>query len=351
VKLANLVAYLAIALSFPAPALADDALREQGRKLLDGGDAAEAESVLDRATKATPKDADAWFLLGRAHLATERFKDAAEAFEAAFRLDSERQDALYNLAHAQRKSQAYAKAAESYRLFLQRNPGDADAYYGLAETLVAMKDKLAAADAYDRYADNEKVADRKPWVEKARGRATQLREEAAEEKARKAAKARDAAEEAKAAGQPVPAAIAAAASPSPAPTARKPEAKTVVALEAMRPDSYKKGVALVRQSSFPEALKLLEEAARAKPEDPFVLAALGAALLGTRDFGRAQAAYARALELSSEAARPGLRFGLAEAKRQQGDEAGAKQLYTQVAEDAGAHAELKRIAALRARGE
>lgn len=349
-KLAPLVAYLAIALSLPAPALADDALREQGRKLLDGGEAAEAESVLDRATKATPKDADAWFLLGRAHLATERYKDAAEAFEAAFRLDSERQDALYNLAHAQRKSQGYAKAAESYRLFLQRNPGDADAYYGLAETLVAMKDKLAAADAYDRYADNEKVADRKPWVEKARGRATQLREEAAEEKARKAAKARDAAEEAKAAGQPAPAPVAVAAA-SPAPAAHRPEAKAVVALEAMRPDSYRKGVALVRQSSFPEALQLLEQAAQAKPEDPFVLAALGAALLGTRDFGRAQAAYARALELSSEAARPGLRFGLAEAKRQQGDEAGAKQLYTQVAEDAGANAELKRVAALRARGE
>lgn len=347
-KLAPLVAYLAIALSLPAPALADDALREQGRKLLDGGEAAEAESVLDRATKATPKDADAWFLLGRAHLATERYKDAAEAFEAAFRLDSERQDALYNLAHAQRKSQSYAKAAESYRLFLQRNPGDADAYYGLAETLVSMKDKLAAADAYDRYADNEKVADRKPWVEKARGRAIQLREEAAEEKARKAAKARDAAEEAKAAGQPTP---VAAAAPSPAPAARQPEAKAVAALEGMRPDSYKKGVALVRQSSFPEALALLEQAAQAKPEDPFVLAALGAALLGTRDFGRAQAAYGRALELSSEAARPGLRFGLAEAKRQQGDEAGAKQLYTQVAEDAGANAELKRVAALRARGE
>ncbi|MFO0724775.1 MAG: tetratricopeptide repeat protein [Myxococcota bacterium] len=337
---------LALALTTATSARADDALREQGRKLLDAGEPAEAESVLERATKASPKDADAWFLLGRAHLATERFRDAAEAFESAFHLDTERQDALYNLAHAQRKAQAYAKAAESYRLFLQRNPADADAYYGLAETLVSLKDKTGAADAYDRYADNEKVADRRPWVEKARARANELREEAADEKARKLSKAKESGAKAPEAA-PSPAPVAAAA---PVPAAA-PAKKTVADLEAMRPDAYKKGIALIRQSSFDAAVPLLDQAVKDRPTDAFVMAGLGAALLGAREFARAVDVYARALELAPENARAAIRFGLAEAKRQVGDEAAARALYANVASDASSKPELQKIAAERAQGK
>lgn len=77
---------LLLVTSLPALA-ADQALRDQVNALFKGRQWAEARGVLEKATAASPGDAEAWALLGQAHMALGNAEDAVTAMEKAAELD------------------------------------------------------------------------------------------------------------------------------------------------------------------------------------------------------------------------------------------------------------------------
>jgi tetratricopeptide (TPR) repeat protein len=78
--------FLLAAVATPALAL-DQPLHNQVDALFKGRQWAQAQTVLEKATTATPKDAEAWVLLGQVHLALNHTEAAVTALETAASLD------------------------------------------------------------------------------------------------------------------------------------------------------------------------------------------------------------------------------------------------------------------------
>ena len=318
-----------LAAALASPALADSSaeLRARARTAMESDDPSAAARLLEDAVKLTGDDAELWAELGNARLALSQFAPAAQAFEQAVKLAPDLGTAHYNLAYSLRKSGKLARAAEVYRVYLARFPTDADAHFGLGETLRGLDDKLAAAEAYEKYASAEARPDRAQWVEKARTWARELR--AAEVQP----VASGAAAPVLAFGQPE-----SAATPSPAATAAAAPAEPLVhpALAA--------GLQLLRAGRFEDALVELRKAELARPQDAWVQAALGSALLGLDEPADAAAQYTRALASATPGARPGIRLGLAECARALGDDDRAAADYRALVADEATPEALKAIA-------
>lgn len=326
----SLVIALAVALASAAHAAPSADLRARARALLEEDQAAEATKLLEDAVRADPDDAETWAELGNARLALSQFVPASTAFEQAVRLAPDLATAQYNLAYALRKSGKLARAAEAYRVYLARYPTDADAHFGLGETLRGLGDPIAAAEAYERYAATENRPDRASWVEKARGWARELR-----------------------ASEVKPVAGDAAATPHlsfAAPRNETLESAAAAASPAKRV-ALSAGLALMKVSRFEEALVELRKAEAEAPQDPWVQAALGSAYLGLDEAETAAVHYTRALVGAPAGAHAGIRLGLAESARKQGDSGRAQAEYRAILADAAAPAAMQDVARARLAGK
>jgi len=343
-----------------APSLAARTYHEEGTRLLDAKRYDEAVKALTRAVRFSTDFAEAWVDLGRAHLALKRYGDAAKSFQGALIARPDLLDARYNLALAHKKAGNFDKAAEAYRGYLQQRPDDADAYYALAETLRTGGDGKAAADAYDRYAELEKDPNRSRWIEHAKAEAARLRGGAAPitkpaptatslamatppvtAPSPTTTKAMPAARPAAAAAPLVataPSRTAASAAMAPPPNAQKTR---------VRPAAFGMGIASLNRRDFPAALSQLKNAVAASPNDPLVIAALASAHLGMGDGASAAEAYRRASTNAPPTALPGIRLGLAESLRTQGDDGEAAVIFRAMLADPTTPADLRDLAAER----
>ncbi len=302
-----------------------------------------ARTLAEARIATAPDDADAHFLLGRAELGDEAFEPAAAAFEQAIRLRPSFEAARFNYALSLRKAGKLQRAADAYRVYLAEKPNDADAHYGLGETLEASGDPAGAAKAFDDYAANEKDPTRTSWVEKARARASSLRARASGGAAIAAAPV--------APPPPLPAAPVLAASaaieqPVAAPVAAD---APVTAAVPERPASYVLGRRQLEARDYAAARASLVAAEREAPSDPYVRALAAASAMFVRDTEAAIVSYRAALAQASDALRPEVRWGLAEALRASGQAEAARAELTALLADASATPSLKAKAEARLR--
>ena len=76
-------------------------------------------------TKSKPKDAVAWYYLGRAYGGLKRYQDEIEAYRQGLRINPEDADIWYNLGFAYHGLKRYQDAIKAYRQALHVNPKDA----------------------------------------------------------------------------------------------------------------------------------------------------------------------------------------------------------------------------------
>lgn len=315
-----------------------------------------------RATELDPSFAAAWTEVGNSQLGLDRAPAAAKSFSRALQLEPADLTARYNLAYTLRQLGRYQEAAEQYRRYLEQKPDDADAHYGLAESLKAAGDLRGAADAFEAYAKSEKRPTWKQWVAKARAEAASLREQAAKQAPEAAGSPAVAAAQPKAkAPEAKPSPPTAAATPAKtsglhlsfsnqAPAAEAPEDGAPMAAAAgpvrssARPEAFEAGLTRLRAGDYPAALARLKVARAEAPEDAVVLAALAGAHLGLLQGKEAADTYRVAMRSAAPGAMAALHFGLAEALRLQGDDAGARAQFSRAAEHEQSPPALQKIA-------
>ncbi|MGD8328858.1 MAG: sulfatase-like hydrolase/transferase [Acidobacteriota bacterium] len=105
----------------------------RGQGLLQSGDPAAAEAVLEEVVAEDPGVVDAQFTLGNARFAQRDFAAAIEAFTATIALNPEYDLALSNLGLARRRIGDAAGAREDFEALLELVPDSPAAHYNLGE--------------------------------------------------------------------------------------------------------------------------------------------------------------------------------------------------------------------------
>jgi len=105
----------------------------RGQGLLQSGDPAAAEALLEEVVAEDPGVVDAQFTLGNARFAQRDFAGAIEAFTATIALNPEYDLALSNLGLARRRSGDLAGAREDFEALLALVPDSPAAHYNLGE--------------------------------------------------------------------------------------------------------------------------------------------------------------------------------------------------------------------------
>jgi len=124
---------------------------EQGDTLSADGDLAGAAEVYRAVTETDPKNAEAWFKLGRALLGTEQYAPAAEAFEKAYRYEYTPKELLaFYAARAYAADGATGKAADFLAIIV--DGGNRGYYHPVknASEFESMKEDPAYRSVVDR---------------------------------------------------------------------------------------------------------------------------------------------------------------------------------------------------------
>ena len=166
--------------SKPAPAqvkaapTADD-VRTRAREATAARQATAAAKAWDELLELRPDDAEALMESGTLRYRAGRFADAATRFQRLTTVAPDLPAAFFNLSWAQRKQGEYGAAETSLRRCLALVPDDADALHALAESLRAQGRHAEAATSYDAFVAQATAASDQADVERAHGKADQLR--------------------------------------------------------------------------------------------------------------------------------------------------------------------------------
>lgn len=131
-----------------------EALADEGRRLLDAGDASGAAERLEEALR-LHRTADRHYALGNARAQQEDYQGAARAYQDALALDDGHVDARANLAVAYYNLGRHEEARRELEKVLERRPDDADLHYNLGGVLMALgelrraEEELLRAQALD----------------------------------------------------------------------------------------------------------------------------------------------------------------------------------------------------------
>jgi protein O-GlcNAc transferase len=130
----------------PAPSSPADveALVEEAKNALDGGDYDGAIERLKQVVRAAPERAEAHFLLGNAYAKKGQHGQAEEAYRKALELDADYVDAYSNLGFVYYQQQKLSEAEQSFRKALSLEPNDAEIHYNLGGVLAAQNQFDAA---------------------------------------------------------------------------------------------------------------------------------------------------------------------------------------------------------------
>lgn len=110
----------------------------------------EAQSLLADASRADPRDAETWCLLGAVNGELNLYDDAVACLEQAVRLVPGYADAQYNLAQATMHLGRYADAARAFEAFLRIHPGHVEALNTLGLALAASGMVRAAIERFQQ---------------------------------------------------------------------------------------------------------------------------------------------------------------------------------------------------------
>jgi tetratricopeptide (TPR) repeat protein len=122
-----------------------------------GGAAAVAVSpeeirLLEQAAKQSPKNASAWVALGNALMDSNRFGEAADAYQKALALDPKNVDVRVDMGTCLKNSGRPQQALEEYRKAIKMNPNHIYAHRNMGVVLAFdLKDKKEAAREFEKY--------------------------------------------------------------------------------------------------------------------------------------------------------------------------------------------------------
>lgn len=98
-------------------------------------------------TRAEPKNATAWFVLGRAYGELNRFPEAISAYKRNLHIESGDVYAWNNLGNAYRDSKSYLQAMYAYRDAVRVNPDYIPAWQNLGLTFIQLKGMAGVSQA------------------------------------------------------------------------------------------------------------------------------------------------------------------------------------------------------------
>jgi tetratricopeptide (TPR) repeat protein len=124
-------------------------------------------SVLAAAPAHANPASDAVFAEGQTLVASKRYPEAAEKFEAAVAADPKHAAAWYALAAARRRSGRCDRAVVAYRRYAELAPTEPEPYYGLGLCLRETGERAPAVEALKHYVAVEKRPTSQRWVEHA----------------------------------------------------------------------------------------------------------------------------------------------------------------------------------------
>ena len=113
-------------------------LREQARVALNS-DIQKSLSLLLRARKIAPDNADVQFDLGMVELRMSLLPDAVDAFEKALKLRSNDPPAIYGLGRAYLEWTKFPEAKQEFEQYVKLQPNDASGHYGLGMSCAALQ--------------------------------------------------------------------------------------------------------------------------------------------------------------------------------------------------------------------
>lgn len=117
------------------------------------GNDKQAATLLVRAVRLAPGNAQAYGAYGNALMQLGRPQQAVAAYDRALRLDPGRTQVHYNRGVALAEMQRLEDALASFQQALARDPGHADAAYGVGNVLMRMHRYQQASDAFARATD------------------------------------------------------------------------------------------------------------------------------------------------------------------------------------------------------
>ena len=128
----------------------------KGRAGYPGGAAAvvspEEIRLLGQAAKQSPKNAAAWIAFGNALMDSNRFSEAADAYQKALALDPKNVDVRVDRGTCLKNSGRPQQAVEEYRKAIQLNPNHIYAHRNMGVTLAFdLKEKKEAAREFEKY--------------------------------------------------------------------------------------------------------------------------------------------------------------------------------------------------------
>jgi tetratricopeptide (TPR) repeat protein len=108
--------------------------------------------LLEQAAKQSPKNAAAWISLGNALMDSNRFGEAADAYQKALALDPKNVDVLVDMGTCLKNSGRPQQAVEEYRKAIKINPNHLYAHRNMGVVLAFdLKDKKEAAKEFEKY--------------------------------------------------------------------------------------------------------------------------------------------------------------------------------------------------------
>ena len=108
--------------------------------------------LLEQAAKQSPKNAAAWIALGNALMDSNRFGEAADAYQKALALDPQNVDVRVDMGTCLKNSGRPQQAVEEYRKAIKMNPNHIYAHRNMGVVLAFdLKDKKEAAKEFEKY--------------------------------------------------------------------------------------------------------------------------------------------------------------------------------------------------------
>ncbi|MGC8839299.1 MAG: tetratricopeptide repeat protein [Anaerolineae bacterium] len=122
---------------------------EQGRALLNAGDAEGAIAVLEPVVRGGSLSAEALFLLGNAYTEAGRLQEAEQAYRSALALEPDDPDTLSNLGVVLYRMQRPSEAVEQFQEAARLLPDDAEIRYNLGGALYTLGRVEEAIQAFE----------------------------------------------------------------------------------------------------------------------------------------------------------------------------------------------------------
>ncbi len=123
---------------------------QAGIRLIEQGELGRAEQVFSELTRAHPRDAGLWQLLGAALHKAERYEEALAACQRALELDRRNPDYLYSVGSVLLNLHRPEEAAKKFRATLSARPNHVDALLDLGRALRDMGDLGEAEKTFRR---------------------------------------------------------------------------------------------------------------------------------------------------------------------------------------------------------